>query len=182
MKRKNYFSMASAAVVALALVLNITGAIGTNSMLSVSAQAANTEKINNSVITKTNTLVMADKTQAPAPSSVNKETLVKPQVEIPVNMEVEKGDQKNADNGSSPWKLDPVFVSQVFASLIVSPEGIQGDYPIKQEELKLAKNTETEAIVEVSSSKAKITKIYLKRLVKQDKTGIWTVVGYDQAS
>jgi outer membrane lipoprotein-sorting protein len=103
----------------------------------------------------------------------------KPQVEVPVNLKAEKGDQKNADAGHSPWKLDPAFVAQVFVSLKISPEGIQGDYPIKYEEFKVIQNNGKEAVVEVAGTKTPITKVYLKRLIRQDNTGIWTVVGYD---
>ena len=102
-----------------------------------------------------------------------------PKVNVPVDLEVEKNDQKSVDAGHSPWRLDPVFVSQVFVSLKLSPQGIIGDYPIKTEELKLTFKNDAEAIVEISGSKTPIKKVYLKRLVRQDSTGIWTVVGYD---
>ncbi|MBM7871309.1 hypothetical protein JOC70_002807 [Clostridium pascui] len=102
-----------------------------------------------------------------------------PQVKVPVDLEREKNNQKSVDAGHSPWKLDPVFVTQVFVSLKISPEGIQGDYPIKYENLKIVKNTEKEAIVEVLGDTAPIRRVYLQRLVRQDSTGIWTVVGYD---
>lgn len=113
---------------------------------------------------------------------VNGKTADKPKVEVPVNLEAEKGDQKNADAGHSPWKLDPVFVSQVFVSLKISPEGIQGEYPVKYEELKLVKNTGIEAVVEVSGNKTPVRRVYLKKLIRQDNTGIWTVVGYNPIS
>jgi hypothetical protein len=99
---------------------------------------------------------------------------------VPVNMEVEENDQKSVDAGGSPWKLDPVFVAQVFVSLEISSEGIQGDYPIKYEELKIIRNTGKDAIVEVNCAKTPISKVYLKKLVRQDSTGIWTVTGYDK--
>lgn len=187
MKRKMYFGMASAAVIALVIALNITGTIGKTDSVNAAAkktvtQTTGTVKADDSTISKTNTVVLADKSQISQPSSVNKEALGESQVKVPVDMEVEKGDQKNADKGSSPWKLDPVFVSQVFVSLKISPQGIQGDYPVKENELKIVKNTDTEAIVAVSSNKTNIKRVYLKKLVRQDKTGIWTVVGYDLAS
>ena len=100
-------------------------------------------------------------------------------IQVPVDLEIEKNDQKSVDAGHSPWRLDPVFVSQVSVSLKLSPQGIIGDYPIKTEDLKLTQKNDTEAIVEVSGSKTPIRKVYLKRLVRQDSTGIWTVVGYD---
>lgn len=103
----------------------------------------------------------------------------KPQVKVPVNLKIEENDQKSVDAGHSPWKLDPVFVTQVFVSLKIFPEGIQGDYPIKYEDLKVVKNTGEEAIVEVPGDKTPIRRVYLERLIRQDNTGIWTVVGYD---
>lgn len=106
-------------------------------------------------------------------------TTNKPKVKVSVDLEIEKNEQKSIDAGHSPWRLDPIFVSQVFVSLKLSPQGITGEYPIKTEDLKLSKNNGEEATVEVSGSKTPIAKVYLKRLVRQDSTGIWTVVGYD---
>lgn len=108
--------------------------------------------------------------------------LGKPQVEVPFDIKAEEGDQKNADAGHSPWKLDPAFVAQVFVSLKISPEGIKGEYPIKYEELKVVQNTGKEAVVEVTGNKTPIRKVYLKRLIRQDNTGVWTVIGYDPVS
>lgn len=102
-----------------------------------------------------------------------------PKVKVPYDLEIEKNDQKSVDAGHSPWRLDPTFVTQVFVSLKISPQGIVGDYPIKKEDLKLIEKNDKEAIVEVSGSNTPITKVYLERLVRQDSTGIWTVVGYD---
>jgi hypothetical protein len=164
----------------------VTGTIGKKSVANAAEQtivAQSKESVSDKkAAVQTNVVMTTDKTQTTESVSENKETSGKQPAEVPVNMDVEKGDQQNADKGSSPWKLDPVFVSQVFVSLKISPEGIQGDYPVKTEELKIAKSTDEDAAVEVNSSKTNINKVYLKRLVKQDKTGIWTVVGYDSAS
>lgn len=103
----------------------------------------------------------------------------KPKVEVPVDLAAEEGDQKNVDSGHSPWKLDPVFVTQVFVSLKISPEGIQGDYPIKYEDIRIIQNNGKEAVAEVSGNETPIKRVYLKRIVRQNNTGIWTVVGYD---
>ena len=100
-------------------------------------------------------------------------------VKVPFDLEEEKNSQKSIDAGHSPWRLDPVFVSQVFASLKLSPQGIVGDYPIKTEDLKLSQNNGVEAVVEVSGNQTPIRKVYLKRVVRHDDTGIWTVIGYD---
>jgi hypothetical protein len=102
-----------------------------------------------------------------------------PQVQVPVDLKVVKREQSSVDEGHSPWKLDPIFVAQVFVSLKISPEGIQGDYPIKYEELKIIKSNEKDAVVEVGGINTPIKTVYLKRLIKQDNTGIWTVVGYN---
>ncbi|MCM3570521.1 sigma-E factor regulatory protein RseB domain-containing protein [Neobacillus mesonae] len=104
---------------------------------------------------------------------------MKPQVEVPYDLTIEKNDQKSVDAGNSPWKLDAAFTAQVFVSLKISPEGINGDYPIDRKDLKVVQNTGTTAIVEVSSDKTPIKRVYLKRIVRQNSTGIWTVTGYD---
>jgi hypothetical protein len=109
------------------------------------------------------------------------EPIGKPQVEVPFDLSVVEREQKSVDEGHQPWKLDPVFVAQVFVSLKLSPGGIQGEYPIKYEELKLIKSTVKDAVVEVNSRISPIKRVYLKRLIRQDNTGIWTVVGYDPA-
>lgn len=113
---------------------------------------------------------------------VNEQVSYKPKVEVTVDLKAEEGDQKNADAGHSPWKLDPVFVSQVFVSLKISPQGITGDYPVKYEDLRVVKNNGKDAVVEVSGNKTPVRRVYLKRLIRQDSTGIWTVVGYDPVS
>lgn len=105
----------------------------------------------------------------------------KPAIEVPVNLEEEENEQKSVDAGHSPWKLDPVFVAQVYASLLLSPEGITGDYPIAYEEIEMIENNGSEAKVRIANESSVAEYIYLKRLIRQDDTGIWTVVGYDPA-
>lgn len=104
---------------------------------------------------------------------------MKPQIEVPADLKVEENEQKSVDAGHSPWKLDPAFVAQVFVSLKISPEGVAGEYPVKYEDLKMIQNTGKDAIVEVGGDKTPVKRVYLKRLIRQDSTGIWTVVGYD---
>lgn len=103
----------------------------------------------------------------------------KPQIEVPVEFAVEENDQKSVDAGHSPWRLDPAFVAQVFVNLLISPEGIIGDYEIPYEDVDIIHNDGTDAVAEISNGKTIARKVYLKRLVRQDETGIWTVVGYD---
>jgi hypothetical protein len=105
-----------------------------------------------------------------------------PQIEVPVDLVVEENDQKSVDAGHSPWRLDPVFVTQVFASLLIMPEGIVGDYPIPYDAITIIENNGTVAKAEINSEKTVAKIVYLKRLIRQDDTGIWTVVGYDPIS
>jgi hypothetical protein len=105
--------------------------------------------------------------------------MISAKVKVPFNLEIEKNEQKSVDSGRSLWKLNPIRVSQIFVTLKLSPQGITGDYPIKTEDLKFIQKNDAEAVVEVSGSKTPISKVYLERLVRQDSTGIWTVVGYD---
>lgn len=111
--------------------------------------------------------------------SQKEQSFSNPKINIPFNLSEEKEAQKSVDAGHSPWKLDPAFVAQVFVSLKISPEGIKGDYPIDYKEFKVIENNGKESIIEVNDKKSPIKKVYLKRLIKQDNTGIWTVVGYD---
>ncbi|MDP4160430.1 MAG: sigma-E factor regulatory protein RseB domain-containing protein [Bacillota bacterium] len=100
-----------------------------------------------------------------------------PQVKVNVDMDVQKNNQQQVDAGSSPWQLDPVQVAFTFVAVQMSPQGITSKPPLDYSELKMTTNTGSEAIVLVQ--KGPIKTVYLKRLVRQDNTGIWTVVGYD---
>lgn len=105
---------------------------------------------------------------------------ISPQVEVQYNVEVEKNTQKSVDKGHSPWRLDPVATTQVFVSLQISPSGIEGEYPIELNNLKLLNSDNEVAIVEVNDPDTNIHTVYLKRLIRQEESGIWTVVGYDE--
>jgi outer membrane lipoprotein-sorting protein len=109
----------------------------------------------------------------------SKETVRKPAIEVPYDLTVEENEQKSVDAGHSPWKLDPAFVAQVFANILISPEGIVGDYKIPYEAVKITSNNGTDAVAEIDSKDSIASYVYLRRLVRQDDTGIWTVVGYD---
>lgn len=100
-------------------------------------------------------------------------------VEVPYDLKVEWHTQKSVDAGHSPWRLDPVFVAQVYSSLLISPEGIVGDYPIPYDAISVILNDGRSAVLQINDKKSIAEKIYLQRLVRQDETGIWTVVGYD---
>jgi len=107
----------------------------------------------------------------------NQDLASKAKVKVPVDMEIVEANQKQVDSSSSPWQLDPLQVALTFVNLQVTPEGIQGEPQIPMPSFELATNNSEEAVVEVSDGP--IERVYLKRLVRQDETGIWTVVGYD---
>ena len=104
-----------------------------------------------------------------------------PQIEVPVDMEIEKNTQESVDAGHTPLKLDPVFVAQVFVGQLIYPEGIEGEYPVSLDEIRITYNDGKAAILEISGNKTPARNVYLKKLVREDPTGIWTVVGYDPA-
>ena len=119
-------------------------------------------------------------TQSASPSA--SESAAAYQINVPYDMETEQNTQKSVDEGHSPWRLDAAFVAQVFVGLQISPEGIEGDYPIPYEVFKVIESSGADAVVEVNNDKSPVNRIYLKRLVRQEEGGIWTVVGYDPAS
>lgn len=103
--------------------------------------------------------------------------LNKAQVKVTVDPEIAQADQRQVDRGSSPWQLDPLQVAMTFVNLKVTPEGIQGEPKIPASSFKVAVNNGAQAVVEVTGGPVK--QVYLERLVRQDETGIWSVVGYD---
>lgn len=100
-----------------------------------------------------------------------------PQVGVQVDMEVAQNDQKQVDGGHSPWQLDPLSVSLTFVNLKVTPGGIVGEPEIPYEAFSVLSNDGVRAIVKVSQGP--VSRVYLERLVRQDDSGIWSVVGYD---
>lgn len=101
----------------------------------------------------------------------------KAQVKVPVDMKVVEAGQQQVDAGSSPWQLDPMSVALTFVNLKVTPEGIVGEPKVPMSSFELTANNGVEAVVEVVAGPVK--KVYLERLVRQDETGIWSVVGYE---
>ena len=102
-----------------------------------------------------------------------------PKVQVVTDIKELENTQKSVDEGHSPWRLDPAYVSQVFASLLIKPGGIEGEYPIPYDSVKIVAANDCKAIAEVHSDDTAVERIYLERLIRQDSTGIWTVVGYD---
>ena len=59
----------------------------------------------------------------------------------------------------------------------VTPEGIVVKFDYTYGFFEVESNNGAVAVVKVSEGP--IAKVYLERLIRQDETGIWTVVGYD---
>ncbi|HBW38280.1 sigma-E factor regulatory protein RseB domain-containing protein [Desulfosporosinus sp. BICA1-9] len=100
-----------------------------------------------------------------------------PSVKVEIDMDIVKRNQQQVDAGSSPWQIDPMQVAFTFAILQISPNGITGDPPIDYGSLTVSANTGTDAIIQISEGPVKT--VYVKRLIRQDQSGIWTVIGYD---
>lgn len=112
---------------------------------------------------------------------ISKDFLQEPQIFIPVNIATEEFDQRQVDKGHSPWRLDLVQSTITFVSLKISPEGIKGPFPVKEENIKIIQESNIVSIVEVKGN-TPINRVYFQRLIRQNETGIWTVVGYDEVS
>ncbi len=118
--------------------------------------------------------------EAPAGDNFVGEQENGPEVWVEIDRTAEGNEQKSVDAGHSPWKLDPAFVAQVFASLLLSPEGIEGDYPIAYDSIEIIENDGRKAVARINDENSIASCVYLERLIRQDETGIWTVTGYDR--
>lgn len=100
-----------------------------------------------------------------------------PSIKVEADMGIVKRNQQQVDSGSSPWQLDPVQVAFTFASLQISPSGIHGEPLLAYNSLKVASNNGSDAVIQISEGPIKT--VYVKRLIRKDQSGIWTVIGYD---
>ncbi len=96
------------------------------------------------------------------------------QVKVPVDLNVVRAQQQQVDGGHSPWWLDPAQVAMTFVSSLPGSGTTGGNQPT------FTVKVNTGAVAEVEVSQSAVRRVYLKRLVRQDETGIWTVVGYDK--
>lgn len=104
-------------------------------------------------------------------------TAAEPKVKVPFDMEALRNAQTQVDGGHSPWQLDPLQVSLTFVNLQVTPGGIVGEPKVPYASFSLETSDGVYAVVKVSEGPTQ--RVYLERLVRQDETGIWSVVGYD---
>lgn len=113
-------------------------------------------------------LVMPE--DAPAPGFA-------PEVQVAVDMEVAANDQKQVDGGHSPWQLHPVMVSVSFVNQKISEGTLAGESNLGEDAFTVESNDGVRSVVKVAEGP--VTKVYLQKLVRQDDSGIWSVVGYD---
>ncbi len=85
--------------------------------------------------------------------------------------------------GSVPLEKLTVFVESLTKGKVEVPASTEtvGDYPIAYENIEIIFNNGIDAIAEIKDEKSVAKYVYLKRLVRPDDTGIWTVIGYDPA-
>lgn len=98
-------------------------------------------------------------------------------VKVPVDMESARGSQQQVDGGHSPWQIDPVQVAMVYVDVSIRQGSIEGDPAMDTGGFNLERSTGVEAVVFIEHGP--VGRVYLKRLIRQDDTGIWSVVGYD---
>jgi outer membrane lipoprotein-sorting protein len=98
----------------------------------------------------------------------------RPEVTVPVSPDDELGRlQAQVDQGHETWRLDPVLTAMEFLSSrpdLRPPSGVQVT--------RAAESTEHLAVV--SLDRGPVQRVYLRRLLRQNPTGIWTIVGYDR--
>lgn len=101
----------------------------------------------------------------------------KPEITVPYNLNVEKELQQIVDNGNDSWRLNPINTAHFFIiSQITEP--IKED-SIHSKNISLLYCNDSTAVLKVNDNQTNIHTLYLKRLIKQDPTGIWTIIGYD---
>jgi hypothetical protein len=93
-----------------------------------------------------------------------------PAEKVEVSLETEQNNQRQVDEGHSPYQVSAIMVANAF---ILSRE-----IPTDMDAFNLAYDTVTHAVVDIPTGP--ISKVYLQRLIRQDEAGIWTVVGYDK--
>lgn len=100
-----------------------------------------------------------------------------PEIQVPVDMEIATNDQQQVDGGHSPWQQDPVSVALTFVNTKVAPDGSGGEPQVDYGLFSVEFNDGVRSIV--SRAEGPVSRVYLQRLVRQDESGIWSVVGYD---
>lgn len=101
-----------------------------------------------------------------------------PEYDVPVELEIVKHDQEQADQGNSLWKLDPLLSAASFIREKIYPEGSIAEDPVQADELELLEEGD-QTIVGVKSEKTGITSLYLEQLIRKGDDAVWTVTGYD---
>ncbi len=100
-----------------------------------------------------------------------------PQITVPVDWEEVRNKQRQVDEGHQPGKLNAVQVAREFISEYSSPQVSQTVINYELEQFN-----ERVAVIKIVGGSSNLYRVYLQRLVRQDETGIWSVVGYDLLS
>jgi len=90
----------------------------------------------------------------------NEETPEKPQIEVPVDLKVEKNEQKKRGCGTFTVETGSCLCRTSIVSLKISPEGIEGEYPVSYEDMEVVKNNGIEAVVEISGDNTPVRRVY----------------------
>lgn len=103
----------------------------------------------------------------------------KPETTVSYNLKDEKEVQNSVDKGDSSWRLNPITTAQFFVNSHINSDQISIENAIRLEYISLLYCDNETAVIKVNDNHTNIHTVYLKRLIKQDPTGIWTIVGYD---
>lgn len=110
-------------------------------------------------------------------SHEDSEFLTPPQIAVPLDLEEVRFEQRQVDEGHKVGKLNAVQVAKEFLSEYTSPDIMQTIIAYE-----LVQFNEKVTVIKIVGGSSDISRVYLKRMVRQDDTGIWSVVGYDRLS
>lgn len=103
----------------------------------------------------------------------------KPDITVSYNIEEERKVQKEVDEGKSSWRLNPFITAHFFVNSHILSKEMEGNDTIKYENISLLFCDDSTAVLKINDKLSDIQMVYLKRLIRPDSTGIWTLVGYD---
>lgn len=99
-----------------------------------------------------------------------------PEIIAAIDWEAERDLQEQVDQGHKPMMLDPIQVAYDF----ISRQGDASSSNVKMTSAGMFEEDNRIAAIEIIGDYVSVKRVYLKKLIRQDPTGIWTIVGYDQ--
>lgn len=99
-----------------------------------------------------------------------------PEIIAAIDWEAERDLQEQVDQGHKPMMLDPIQVAYEF----ISRQGDTSSSNVKMTSAGMFEEDNRIAAIEIIGDYVSVKRVYLKKLIRQDPTGIWTIVGYDQ--